>query len=114
MVLVMVYCSQRLNEKCVMLAVRTAIALNSDVQTRSSFDRKHYFYPDLPAGYQITQRYGMYRTHPFLKISLTGHVDPIARGGSLWLSQSGTPVRIEQIQLEQVCICLSVLSSYIS
>lgn len=39
-------------------ALRAAIALNCDIQRRSSFDRKHYFYPDQPAGYQITQFYG--------------------------------------------------------
>lgn len=50
--------TQALNPKCVQLAVRTAIALNSNVQSRSAFDRKHYFYSDLPAGYQVTQRYG--------------------------------------------------------
>jgi aspartyl-tRNA(Asn)/glutamyl-tRNA(Gln) amidotransferase subunit B len=49
---------QSLNPTCVELAVRTALALNSQVQSRSTFDRKHYFYSDLPAGYQITQRYG--------------------------------------------------------
>lgn len=40
------------------LGVRTAIALNAEVQHRSAFDRKHYFYADLPSGYQITQQYG--------------------------------------------------------
>jgi len=35
-----------------------ALALSGNVQLVSSFDRKHYFYPDLPAGYQITQHYG--------------------------------------------------------
>jgi aspartyl-tRNA(Asn)/glutamyl-tRNA(Gln) amidotransferase subunit B len=49
---------QTLNPNCVELAVRTAIALDARVQSRSAFDRKHYFYSDLPAGYQITQRYG--------------------------------------------------------
>jgi len=49
---------KRLNPTCVALGVRTALALNSNVQCRSTFDRKHYFYQDLPAGYQITQHYG--------------------------------------------------------
>ena len=49
---------QRLNPTCVALGVRAALALNSNVQRRSTFDRKHYFYQDLPAGYQITQHYG--------------------------------------------------------
>lgn len=39
-------------------ALRAAIALNCDIQHKSSFDRKHYFYQDQPAGYQITQYYG--------------------------------------------------------
>lgn len=50
---------QKLNYKCVELALRTAFALNSRVQQWSSFDRKHYFYSDLPSGYQITQHYGI-------------------------------------------------------
>jgi len=41
-------------------AVRAAVALNCEIQTVSRFDRKHYFYHDQPAGYQITQYYGLY------------------------------------------------------
>jgi len=44
-----------LNEKALELAVRAAFALNTQPQKFSKFDRKHYFYPDLPKGYQITQ-----------------------------------------------------------
>jgi aspartyl-tRNA(Asn)/glutamyl-tRNA(Gln) amidotransferase subunit B len=44
-----------LNEEAVRLASRAAFALNSTPQKFSKFDRKHYFYPDLPMGYQITQ-----------------------------------------------------------
>ncbi len=44
-----------LNEAAVDLASRAAFALNSRPQKFSKFDRKHYFYPDLPMGYQITQ-----------------------------------------------------------
>lgn len=39
-------------------ALRAAIALHCEIQPKSSFDRKHYFYQDQPAGYQITQYYG--------------------------------------------------------
>lgn len=44
-----------LNEAALELAARAAIALNTEPQKFSKFDRKHYFYPDLPKGYQITQ-----------------------------------------------------------
>ncbi|KAA1466549.1 Glutamyl-tRNA amidotransferase B subunit [Dentipellis sp. KUC8613] len=73
-----------LNPTCVDLGLRTALALDANIQSRSSFDRKHYFYADLPAGYQITQRYA-----------------PLAKDGKLDLPQSNVSVRIEQIQLEQ-------------
>ncbi|KAJ7071864.1 glutamyl-tRNA amidotransferase [Mycena belliarum] len=73
-----------LNQDCVDLALRTAIALDSKIQTRSSFDRKHYFYSDLPAGYQITQHYA-----------------PIALDGHLNIPNRDSPIRIKQIQLEQ-------------
>jgi aspartyl-tRNA(Asn)/glutamyl-tRNA(Gln) amidotransferase subunit B len=44
-----------LNKEAISLASRAAFALNSRPQVFSKFDRKHYFYPDLPMGYQITQ-----------------------------------------------------------
>jgi aspartyl-tRNA(Asn)/glutamyl-tRNA(Gln) amidotransferase subunit B len=44
-----------LNKEAIHLASRAAFALNSSPQPFSKFDRKHYFYPDLPMGYQITQ-----------------------------------------------------------
>ncbi len=44
-----------LNEKCVEQAVRTGLGLNANINLYSEFDRKNYFYADLPQGYQITQ-----------------------------------------------------------
>jgi len=44
-----------LNGEALRLAVRAALALDCEVQTASVFARKHYFYPDLPKGYQISQ-----------------------------------------------------------
>ena len=44
-----------LNSEALVLASRAGFALNSRPQNNSHFDRKHYFYPDLPKGYQITQ-----------------------------------------------------------
>ena len=44
-----------INEECVAQAVRTGLGLNAQINLRSVFDRKNYFYPDLPQGYQISQ-----------------------------------------------------------
>src|SRR5947209_17429168 len=44
-----------INERCVEQAVRTGLGLNAKINLRSVFDRKNYFFPDLPQGYQISQ-----------------------------------------------------------
>ena len=81
----------KLNPEALRLALRLAVSLDSDINLNSSFDRKHYFYPDQPLGYQITQ-----------------HYSPIAQGGFLKLDSrydgiesTKKDIRIEQIQLEQ-------------
>lgn len=73
----------RLNESAVKLAVRAGLALNAKINLDSRFDRKHYFYPDLPKGYQITQLY-----HPIIG---AGYVE----------LPDGTQVRIEHAHLEE-------------
>lgn len=65
-----------LNRQAVTLAVVAGKALNADIAPVSRFDRKHYFYPDLPNGYQITQMY-----HPTI---LAGGIDaPLEDGSSV-------------------------------
>lgn len=71
-----------LNWECVELAVRAALALGFVLERRSLFERKHYLYPDLPAGYQITQ-----------------NASPLARNGVV--SVQGLKVCLRQLQLEQ-------------
>src|ERR1700716_2940700 len=44
-----------INEGCVKQAVRTGLGLKAQINLKSVFDRKNYFYPDLPQGYQISQ-----------------------------------------------------------
>lgn len=63
-----------LNRKAVDLAIKAGKAMNADIARVSRFDRKHYFYPDLPSGYQITQMY-----HPTI---LAGWVDAPLEDGS--------------------------------
>ena len=72
----------RLNRQAVMMAIRAGHALNSEINLLSRFDRKHYFYPDSPKGYQITQMY-----------------QPIIGAGFVELP-SGKKVRIEHAHLE--------------
>lgn len=83
----------RFNYGCLRLALTAAAALNSDVRSSFSFDRKHYMYPDQPAGYQITQHY-----EPFAS---GGYLDLTARDYSKPRSQPTTRVHIKQIQIEQ-------------
>src|SRR5581483_8383593 len=51
-----------LNEEVLRMAIKFGLAINAEVAHRSVFDRKNYFYPDLPKGYQISQF-----THPIVK-----------------------------------------------
>lgn len=44
-----------INEECIAQAVRTGLGLKAQINLRSTFDRKNYFYPDMPQGYQISQ-----------------------------------------------------------
>src|ERR1700690_2990081 len=44
-----------INEECVKQAIRTGLGLKAKINLKSVFDRKNYFYPDLPQGYQISQ-----------------------------------------------------------
>ena len=44
-----------INEYCIEQAVRTGLGLKAEINLHSAFDRKNYFYPDLPQGYQISQ-----------------------------------------------------------
>lgn len=76
-----------LNYEAVRLAVRAGKALNAEIANISRFDRKHYFYPDLPKGYQISQMYQ--------PIILAGHIDaPLLDGSSV-------RVRIHHAHLEE-------------
>ncbi|WP_432255917.1 Asp-tRNA(Asn)/Glu-tRNA(Gln) amidotransferase subunit GatB [Limimaricola sp. AA108-03] len=76
-----------INEGCVAQAVRTGLGLKAEINLRSAFDRKNYFYPDLPQGYQISQLY-----HP-----IVGEGEVIVEMGA----GVARRVRIERIHLEQ-------------
>ncbi len=76
-----------INEFCVEQAVRTGLGLKAEIHLKSAFDRKNYFYPDLPQGYQISQLY-----------------EPIVGEGEILVDMGpgvARKVRIERIHLEQ-------------
>lgn len=75
-----------LNKFCVEQAVKTGLGLNAKINLVSAFDRKNYFYPDLPQGYQISQFY-----HPLVG---EGSIDIFVEGKK-------RTIRIERIHLEQ-------------
>jgi aspartyl-tRNA(Asn)/glutamyl-tRNA(Gln) amidotransferase subunit B len=80
-----------LNRRCVEASLLTALALNCKINSVSTFERKHYFYPDLPAGYQITQQ-----ENP---VALSGHLNyPIYNPKTNKISYK--TCRIRRIQLE--------------
>ena len=73
----------RLNDKVLELAVRMGIGCNCEISRYTAFDRKNYFYPDLPKGYQITQ-----------------DRHPICKGG--WIDlPDGSRVDLDRIHLEE-------------
>uniref|UniRef100_A0A3P8Y9U7 Glutamyl-tRNA(Gln) amidotransferase subunit B, mitochondrial n=1 Tax=Esox lucius TaxID=8010 RepID=A0A3P8Y9U7_ESOLU len=82
-----------LNRRCVEAAVMTGLALDCVINRKSLFDRKHYFYADLPAGYQITQQ-----RRP---IAVDGTLTYSHLGGTRRNTLITKSVRIKQIQLEQ-------------
>lgn len=75
-----------LNEKVVEYAVRTGLALNCEITRFSKFDRKNYFYPDLPKAYQISQLYS-----------------PICQNGSVEIEVNGNKktIDIREIHMEE-------------
>ncbi|XP_071087947.1 glutamyl-tRNA(Gln) amidotransferase subunit B, mitochondrial-like [Haliotis cracherodii] len=82
-----------LNRECVAAGVLTALALNCHINTVSKFDRKHYFYADLPAGYQITQQ-----RQP---LAVGGEVCYMTVHRNRQLPPTHRNVRLIQLQLEQ-------------
>lgn len=83
-----------LNKAAVEKAVRAGLAMNCRINLTSRFDRKHYYYPDLPKGYQITQMY-----------------QPIIGAGAVHLPD-GSTVKIEHAHLEEDAGKLTHFGSY--
>jgi aspartyl-tRNA(Asn)/glutamyl-tRNA(Gln) amidotransferase subunit B len=78
------------NAACIRQAVRTGMALNAQINAWSRFDRKNYFYPDLPQGYQISQLY-----HPIVG---EGEIEVLLDDKD---ESSARTIGIERIHLEQ-------------
>lgn len=75
-----------LNKKVVEFAIRTGLATNCEITRYNKFDRKNYFYPDLPKAYQVSQLY--------LPICQNGHIDIEVNG----VKKS---IRIKEIHMEE-------------
>jgi len=73
----------KINQEVISKAVKLGLTLNSKINQSSTFDRKSYFYPDLPKGYQITQ-----------------DKNPILIGGYLRL-ENGNQIRIHHVHMEE-------------
>jgi aspartyl-tRNA(Asn)/glutamyl-tRNA(Gln) amidotransferase subunit B len=82
-----------INKKAVELALKSSLALNCKINKVSSFDRKHYFYADLPTGYQITQQ-----SQP---IAYDGYLDYLVLKSPTVPSTYTSRSKIIQLQLEQ-------------
>ncbi|KAL7273347.1 hypothetical protein RUND412_003799 [Rhizina undulata] len=86
----------RLNPSILLPALRAALALNCKPEKESRFDRKHYFYWDQPAGYQITQFYHPLAKEGFLTLYSSDDVDIPEE-----LEETGLKLGIKQVQIEQ-------------
>ena len=78
------------NRECIRQAVRTGLALDAQINRWSRFDRKNYFYADLPQGYQISQLY-----HPLVG---EGEVEVLLDAAD---ENSAKAIGIERIHVEQ-------------
>jgi aspartyl-tRNA(Asn)/glutamyl-tRNA(Gln) amidotransferase subunit B len=61
-----------LNRRAFDLAIQTAIALHCEINEHTTFDRKNYYYPDLPKNYQISQQYGILGRNGYMDIVVDG------------------------------------------
>ncbi len=86
-----------INQECVKQAVKTGLGINAKINLRSVFDRKNYFYPDLPQGYQISQLFHPIVGEGFIEIDIED--ESKEKGDKKKLLKK--KIRIERIHLEQ-------------
>ena len=83
------------NEKAVEYMIRTALALNCTITRQTKFDRKNYYYPDLPKNYQISQQYLPFAKDGFLEIKLGDEKKKIGIGNIHLEEDAGKNIHLE-------------------
>jgi aspartyl-tRNA(Asn)/glutamyl-tRNA(Gln) amidotransferase subunit B len=90
-----------INKEAVRKVIKTALALNCEIQKRTFFERKNYFYPDLPKGYQISQYSAPIGIGGYLEISSQEEISNSEKS-KIKNKKQKTPIKNKKIRIERI------------